>query len=122
MLTADQLRQRQSEALINMKPVSVVLRRAPITPDGAGGWVKGVPVNLPAQTMRLVPASPVTNDSGARATANGRMVTPTWLLIAEHDADILNFDECDVLGHNLEVVYVNDVPTERIVAECWEES
>lgn len=117
---ANALRRAQTEALIAQKPSAVVLSRRPKVSDGAGGTVKEVAIDLAPQTFRLVPADPVTNDSGARVNSLGKQVTPTWLLIGLPEQDMERDDRCTVLGHLLEIVYVSNVPTERLVGECWE--
>lgn len=123
MTIADAMRRAQTEALIDQKPSDVVLTRPTWLSDGAGGRTKSGASTLPPQKMRLVPASPITNqENQARVTADGRMVTPNWLLIGLPEQDIEPYDFATVLGHEIEVVGVSNVPTERLVAECWEAS
>lgn len=82
----------------------VVLYRASVASDGAGGTVKGTPAPLPPQVMRVLPLA----DGGdERFMADGQRVRPTYMLMGEHDADVERFDTLTLAEGRFEVVFVN---------------
>jgi hypothetical protein len=109
-LTAQQsieikVRRRNLVAYIAADPVQVILTRYPRIDDGAGGWIKGAAVIVPAQTMRLIPYK-------RRLSKLTDMVTPgeipnvQYSLIARYDADVERYDEFELNGEALKVIGV----------------
>lgn len=111
---------KQTEAMIHYRPESVVLTRTTLVADGSGGFTQTGPTPLVPQLMRLIPTRSITEQAPIRVTADGQTVSPNWYLLCEWDADVEIRDTATVRGHKLEVVYVSNLPDERIVAECWE--
>jgi hypothetical protein len=110
----------QTTAFIQYRPELVTLVRSAKVADGMGGVSRGTPAPLLPQRMRMVPARNVDEQAPVRVTNSGQTVTPNWFLVAEHDADIQIGDTTTVRNHKLEVIFISDLPDERIVAECWE--
>jgi hypothetical protein len=110
----------QTIAFIEYRPETVTLTRFPKVSDGMGGVSQGTPSPLSPQQMRLVPAATIAQNAPVRVTTSGQTVTPSWFLVGEHDADIEIGDTTTVRNHKLEVIFISDLPDERIVAECWE--
>lgn len=111
---------RQTEAMIEYRPESVVLTRSTLASDGSGGFIQSGPSPLAPQIMRLIPARSITEQAPVRVNSDGQTITPNWYLLCEWDADIQVRDTATVRDHKLEVVYVSKLPDERVVAECWE--
>jgi len=102
------MQRRLTKAFIAADWRSVVLMRAEITEDGAGGFVTGEPAPLPSQVMRLIAQGSTGADSKQRMTANGQQVTPEYILLGLHDADIQRWDSFELDGRRYEVVFVNE--------------
>jgi hypothetical protein len=111
------IRLAQTRAFIEYRPELVVFTRKTKDDDGAGGFEWIDPVDLSAQRMRLIPTK---SSASARVTTNGQTVTPDWMLVGYPDADVKVGDTALVRGHLLEVIFISDVPTDRVIAECWE--
>lgn len=92
-------------AFIAADPNNTVLMRQARTANGSGGWVLGPPVALPSQVTRLIPLQ-----SGAteRHSQDGKLVQPTYALLAEWDADMQRGDKFTLNGRRYEVVFINE--------------
>lgn len=112
--------QVQTDHFIKYRPENVTLVRSTKVSDGMGGSTVSTSSPLAPQLMRLVPAKTVTDQAPVRVTVDGQQVHPSWYLVAMHDADVRIGDKTTVRNHKLEIVFVSDLPEERIVAECWE--
>ena len=83
----------------------IVLQRRTRTADGEGGYIDGEAAPLPTQWMRLIPRQ---DGSVERTTADGRTVTPSYMLMGRHDADMQRWDEFEVGGHRYQIVFINE--------------
>lgn len=94
-----------TRAFIAADEDDVVLGRRTRTANGSGGYVLSAPSPLPSQPMRLIPLQ-----SGAteRHTLDGKLVEPTYALLADYDGDMQRGDLFTVHGRRYEVVFVNE--------------
>lgn len=99
-------RRKATEAVINLNPATIVLKRKGRIPDGAGGWKDGE-IELPPQTVRLF----ISSLRGTRETTSegGQVAFQTLGLLARHDADILRKDRFEHAGRQFEVTSVVSV-------------
>lgn len=89
-------------------PREVVLERSIPVTTGSGGTRPSLPIPQPAQTMRLIPtdASMVSTE---RRLPDGSVVTPTWILLGEHNANMLRGDTFELPDGTIgEIVYVQE--------------
>ena len=96
-----------TKEFIRADSMEIVLERAPLTADGEGGWVRGTPTPLPAQTMRLIPLQDGTPGGQNRFTADGEAVRPGYMLMGLHTADMQRHDRFTTAEGNYEIVFVN---------------
>lgn len=94
-----------TKAFVNADYLTVTLYRGQVTSDGAGGTVVGAPAPLAPQRMRLIPLA---DGAQERMTANGRAVTPSYMLLGLYDADMERGDQFTVNGRRYEVVFLNE--------------
>ncbi len=106
-ISAAELRVQRSltEKFIGADSFPVVLYRSSRTADGAGGWIPGDPAPLPPQVMRLIPLQ---DGAQERFTADGQAVTPGYMLMGKHDADMARWDTFEHRGATYEVVFINE--------------
>jgi len=98
--------QRQlTKVFIEADKIQVVLSRSTPTDDGAGGTIPGSPVDLPPQTMRLIPLG---DGAQERFNANGVAVTPSYMLMGYHDSDMEREDQLVIGGRRYEIVFINE--------------
>jgi hypothetical protein len=116
MISAAELaiQRRLTAEFIKADQISVVLRRAEWTADGAGGQVKGNEEPLAPQTMRLIPLG---DGATPRMTMNGEAVTPSYMLMGTYLADVQRWDTFTVNGRTYEVVFINENQQYEIKAE-----
>lgn len=93
---------------------TIVLMRSEWVSDGSGGSIRQDPEPLAPQRMRMIPRA---DGAPERFTADGEAVTPSYVLMAEHTADIQRWDEFTVAGRRYEVVFVNENQQYEIKAE-----
>ena len=104
--TAEAAIQRQlTKAFIEADVLPVVLVRSTWTSDGGGGSVKGDPLPLAPQRMRLIPLG---DGAQERFDANGESVRPSYKLLGLYDADMERFDEFVLNGSRYEIVFVTE--------------
>lgn len=97
-----------TRAFILADPRSVVLQRSLPVDTGTGGTRPSAPVPQPAQTMRLIPTD-ASVGSTERRLPDGSVVTPTWVLLGEYNANMLRGDTFDLPdGSTGEVVYIQE--------------
>lgn len=94
-----------TKAFIEADVLPVVLVRSTWVSDGAGGSVKGDPVSLAPQRMRLIPLG---DGAQERFDANGESVRPSYKLLGFYDADMERWDEFTLNGSRYEVVFVTE--------------
>ena len=98
--------QRQLTAtFIDADAIEVVLMRPTWTDDGAGGTVEGPLETQPVQRMRLIPLG---DGAQERFTANGEAVTPSYMLMGLHTANMERWDQLTVNGRRYSVVFINE--------------
>lgn len=98
-----------TERFIDADTTSIVLQRATRLPNGSGGFVKGPPMPLPKQEVKLS----WSQDTGiTRETEDGRDAAVSAVLIFMHDADVQRWDLFTLNGERYEVVFVKDLPYE----------
>lgn len=98
------VQRRLTKAFIEADVLPVVLLRSTFVPDGAGGEVKGDPLPLQPQRMRLIPLG---DGAQERFNANGTEVRPTYKLLGNYDADMERWDEFVLNGERYEVVFIS---------------
>lgn len=92
---------KQTEQFIQSKPMNIGLVRRDLTSDGAGGHV--IQDNqIAVQTFRLIPQQ----GAQARTTVDGQEVSPDFVLLGRHDADIQPDDWFIHQDRKYVVVYV----------------
>jgi hypothetical protein len=100
--------QRQlTAAFIAADDCEVTLYRSSVTPDGAGGEVRGEPTPLAPQVFRLIPQGGTGADSKERFTRDGQAVSPDYILLGDHQADMQRWDTFTLGGRQYELVFVN---------------
>lgn len=92
----------------------IVLMRAEYVSDGAGGSMRSTPEAVLAQVMRLIPLQ---DGSASRTTADGEEVSPSYMLMGDHTADVQRWDEFAVGGRRYQVVFVNENTQYEVKAE-----
>lgn len=95
---------RTTEAFIRADGEVVILERSTFVSDGAGGSVRGAPAPLQPQFMRLIPLQ---DGSPEQMTADGEAISPSYMLLGKHDADMERWDRFTRDGERYEVVSVN---------------
>ncbi len=99
------LRRKNLTIYIAADPVTVSFTRFPRIDDGAGGWVKGSPVVVAPQIMRMVPYK-------RRLSKLTDMITPgeipnvQYSLISQWNADVQRYDEVEINGEWMKVIGV----------------
>jgi hypothetical protein len=110
------MQRRGTKEFISADPRDIVLVRIPLVDNGTGGSTEGTPVPLAAQTMRLIPFN--SQVSAERQLPDGRVVHPSWTLMAEVGANILYGDTFDLPdGTTGEVIYVQEKTVYQVKAE-----
>lgn len=107
---------KQTKQFIDDHPVSVTMTRGGArTSDGAGGYTVTPGAPIQAQTVRLIPQ----DQRGGTQSVNvdGEEVSPVYVIIAEHDADIKKDDVFVHNARNYEVTWVRDDKRYEIWAE-----
>lgn len=111
-----QLRRKNLKLYIAMDPVDVTFTRYPEVEDGAGGWVKGSPIIIPTQTMRLVPYK-------RRLSKLTDMVTPgeipnaQYSLVSLWNADVQRYDEFQIGPDWMKVIGVEPKGRDAIMTD-----
>lgn len=98
------IQRRLTEEFIAADIVTIELSRRPRTPNGAGGVKTGSPVSVAAQKFRLIPSG---DGAAERMTADGRAVTPSYMLMGEYNANMQRFDEFELDGRRYQIVFIN---------------
>jgi hypothetical protein len=107
MIAAGELavQRRLTAEFIAADAIEVELLRAPITSDGAGGYLIGTPVARAIQVFRLIPSQ---DGAQPRLTADGVEVTPSYMLMGPAGVDMARFDEFVVDGRRYQIVFLNE--------------
>lgn len=85
---------------------SIILNRSVVTPNGQGGFTTSAAQPRPPQDLRLIPLNG--NMSPERTTLEGKAVTPDYILLGMHDADIARWDEFIDSGRRYQVIFVHE--------------
>lgn len=91
-------------AFIEADPLEIQLNRPTRTPDGAGGHVDTLTPVGGLQRLRLIPLG---DGAAERTTADGVAVSPSYMLMGTHLANIRRWDEFSVDGRRYQIVFVN---------------
>lgn len=106
-----------TEWFIKADSVEITLSRASRLSDGAGGTIDGPTLALPPQVLRLITQGGTGADSKNRFTSDGQMVSPDYILLGQHTADIQRWDTFTLDGRGYEVVFVNQNQQYEVKAE-----
>lgn len=107
------VQQRITAAFVDADPFDCVLTREANVSDGEGGYTTTKKA-LPAQRLRLVPLQ---DASVERTTADGRSLTPEYMLVGTVGADIKRADTFTKDGRSYEVVFVLENQQYQVKAE-----
>lgn len=101
---------KQTTQYIKDNPTSVTLTRGGTkTPDGAGGYTVAQGTTLDPQTVRLMPVGAgMMGGSVTSVNVDGEVVAPSYVMIAEHDADVKAGDTFQYNDALCEVNYVRE--------------
>lgn len=91
----------------------IVLVRKTKVQNAAGGWTT-TSTPLPAQNIRM---NPLQDAVGQRTTADGKQVTPSYMLVCRHTADVERGDTFTIGGRRYEVVFVVENRQYQVKAE-----
>jgi hypothetical protein len=94
----------QTSAFIEENPTDLVITRPVREPDGAGGMRDLPPNDLPAQRVRVVPASP--SASVEVRNTSGETVSLAYSLVGLPDCDVQPDDSMVIDGLRYEVAVV----------------
>lgn len=111
---------KQTIAFIDQDPVDAVFERKAKSKSTAGGTLRGAESESGPQRVRLIPARTETTETPLRMSSNGRQVLPEWTITALPGADIALYDWTTIEGKRLEVLYINDKPSWRLLIEAKE--
>lgn len=98
---------RITQRFIDADSSSIVLNRRTRTADGAGGYSYGAPAPLPAQVCKVISLMDAASVS-LRATEDGVMVSPAYVLVMMPGANVQRWDRFTMNGAEHEVVFVDD--------------
>lgn len=104
-----QVQRRNTVAFINADPITVVLNRAELVSNGAGGFRRESPSPLPPQTARLVPVGAQYGGAEEHEMLDGQTVQVDYHMVALFDADIERGDWFFLRDEKHEVVWVRSV-------------
>lgn len=105
-----------TKAFIDADSVTVTLYRSTAVADGAGGTVQSSPAPLPPQTMRLIP---LRDGAEQRLTRDGHSVTPQYMLMGTHDADMAEGDTFVTSKGRHVVVFINENTQYQVKGEVY---
>jgi hypothetical protein len=95
--------------------LSVALTRNTKVPTAAGGY-KAVSTVLPVQTVRMIPLG---DGAAERLTADGKQVSPQYMLQGQWDADFARGDTFTLDGRRYELVFINQNVQYQVKAEVY---
>jgi hypothetical protein len=98
------IQRRLTRVFIAADSVSISLHRNEKVPDGKGGY-RTVKTDLPLQVFRLIPSG---DGATERLTADGKQVTPSYMLMGEWTCDLARGDTFERDGRRYEVVFINE--------------
>lgn len=100
MSTETDMQRVQTKAFIDADPADIILSRAELVSNGAGGTRLGAPSSIPSQTVRIIPTGPGTE----RELVDGQTVQVDYVVMGEYDFDVLRGDWFYKDGIKYEVV------------------
>lgn len=109
-----QMRQAQTQALIDAEGISLSLTRQPWVSDGAGGWRRGARTSVAAQKVRLISAN---TQLPVRRTMDGREVSPLYTMVGMPDLNVQAGDSFIIDSVRYEVVFVQPSRVDATRAE-----
>lgn len=85
---------------ISENPSTITATRIRKRPDGYGGFIEDPPLQLPVFTGRCVPSR---RQARKVTTEAGNLSEAPWILIAPHDADVLEGDTFEAIGKRFRI-------------------
>lgn len=107
------VQQRITAAYVEADAFDCVLTREERVSDGEGGYTT-TKVPKPAQRLRL---NPLQDAASERTSADGRSLTPGYMLVGPVTADIKRMDTFTKDGRRYEVVFVVENQQYQVKAE-----
>lgn len=90
---------------IEADPLELQLYRSTKTPNGSGGYTTSAPAPVGGlQRMRLIPLG---DGAEERLTADGKTVTPNYMLQGYFDCDMDRWDTFELSGIRYQIVFIN---------------
>lgn len=99
------IQRRLTEEFIAADIVILELSRPLKVTNGAGGFRKNGVQTVTSQRFRFIPSQ---DGATERLMADGRKVTPGYILMGEHSADMERFDEFELDGRRYQIVFINE--------------
>lgn len=93
-----------TDSFIRADEQQIQLIRKTKVPNGAGGYRETM-VPLAPQGFRLIPLQDSTGESG-RTTADGKQVTPAYMLQGRYNCDMQRYDQFVIDGKRYEVFFI----------------
>jgi hypothetical protein len=97
------VQRRMTAFFISADRTPIILQRNLLVPDGGGGYKKLDTDTLPLQWFRIIPQQDTAIE---RTTADGRKVSPEYVLLGTHDSDMKRGDRFKLDGRRYEIVFV----------------
>lgn len=110
------LQRAATKRFIDEDALSIILNRAAIVSNGAGGSLKGEPSSLDPQVMRLIPVGAAYGGSEVHEMLDGQTVQVNFHLLGEIDALVEPGDWFFLHGRKHEVLWVKVVGNYEVKA------
>lgn len=107
MIAAGELntQRRLTAIFIEADPLELQIMRPVTAPNGSGGQLQGEPVPVGGlQRLRLIPSG---DGATERLMADGRSVSPNYMLMGTYLADFDRHDFFELDGRRYEIVFIN---------------
>jgi hypothetical protein len=98
------IQRKLTDWFIRADEQQIALIRKTKVPNGAGGY-REVATTLAPQGFRLIPLQDSTGES-SRTTADGKQVTPSYMLQGRHDCNMQRYDQFILDGKRYEVFFI----------------
>lgn len=110
-----EIQRKLTKAFVEADVLSLTFSRAVKTPNGAGGQTT-TRVAVAAQAFRM---NPLQDATASRLTADGKQVSPQYMLVGEYDRDVRRGDQFTIGGRRYEVVFVIENRQYQVKAEVY---
>jgi hypothetical protein len=99
------IQRRLTIDFIEADPLELQLMRPVRTEDGAGGYETGDPVPVGGlQRLRLIPLG---DGAQERLMADGRQVSPSYMLMGPYNANMQRWDTFELRGDRYQIIFIN---------------